>query len=93
MPDRHPLNVDLDGELKLVNSKPDYMGSFTAGINDKQTRDSADQKAQPRIKGRFELTNDRIRVPEYRLEVGADDDPYVVTGEATLDTRSSRNSC
>lgn len=88
MPDRHPLNVDLDGELKLVNSKPDYMGSFTAGVNDKQTRDSADQKAQPRIKGRFELTNDRIRVPEYRLEVGADDDPYVVTGEATLDTGS-----
>ncbi|GAC1040678.1 AsmA family protein [Rhizobium sp. No.120] len=88
MPDRHPLNVDLDGELKLVNSKPDYMGSFTAGVNDKQTRDSVDQKAQPRIKGRFELTNDRIRVPEYRLEVGADDDPYVVTGEATLDTGS-----
>ncbi len=88
MPDRHPLNVDLDGELKLVNSKPDYMGSFTAGVNDKQSRNSADQKAQPRIKGRFELTNDRIRVPEYRLEVGADDDPYVVTGEATLDTGS-----
>ncbi|MGY5775452.1 AsmA family protein [Rhizobium sp. LEGMi135b] len=88
MPDRHPLNVDLDGELKLVNSKPDYMGSFTAGVNDKQTHDSADQKAQPRFKGRFELTNDRIRVPEYRLEVGADDDPYVVTGEATLDTGS-----
>lgn len=88
MPDRHPLNVDLDGELKLVDSKPDYMGSFTAGVNDKQTRDSNDQKAQPRIKGRFELTNDRIRVPEYRLEVGADDDPYVVTGEATLDTGS-----
>jgi uncharacterized protein involved in outer membrane biogenesis len=88
MPDRHPLNVDLDGELKLVNSKPDYMGSFTAGVNDKQARDAADQKAQPRIKGRFELTNDRIRIPEYRLEVGADDDPYVVTGEATLDTGS-----
>ena len=86
MPDRHPLNVDLDGELKLVNSKPDYMGSFTAGVNDKQARDAADQKAQPRIKGRFELTNDRIRIPEYRLEVGADDDPYVVTGEATLGT-------
>jgi uncharacterized protein involved in outer membrane biogenesis len=88
MPDRHPVNVDLDGELKLVNSKPDYMGSFTAGVNDKQAHDAADQKAQPRIKGRFELTNDRIRVPEYRLEVGADDDPYVVTGEATLDTGS-----
>ncbi|MBB3285924.1 MULTISPECIES: AsmA family protein [unclassified Rhizobium] len=88
MPDRHPLNVDLDGELKLVNSKPDYMGSFTADVSDKQAQNSADQKAQPRFKGRFELTNDRIRVSEYRLEVGADNDPYVVTGEATLDTGS-----
>ncbi|NLR96490.1 AsmA family protein [Rhizobium sp. P38BS-XIX] len=86
MPDRHPVNVDLDGELKLVDSKPDYMGSFTAGIDDKQSHDPAEQKAQPRFKGRFELTNDRIRVPEYRLEVGGADDPYVVTGEATLDT-------
>jgi hypothetical protein len=34
----------------------------------------------------FELTNERIRVPEYRLEIGPKDDPYLVTGEATLDT-------
>ncbi|NTF42415.1 AsmA family protein [Rhizobium rhizogenes] len=86
MPDRHPLNVDLDGELKLVDSKPDYMGSFNAGVDDKRSGNSGEQQVQPRIKGRFELTNDRIRVPEYRLEVGATDDPYVVTGEATLDT-------
>ena len=43
----------------------------------------------PRVKGRFELTNERIRVPEYRLEVGSTDDPYVITGEATLDTGSA----
>ncbi|MGY5807711.1 AsmA family protein [Rhizobium sp. LEGMi198b] len=86
LPDRHPLNVDLDGELKLVNSKPDYIGMFTAGIEDKQTHKPADEQVQPRVKGRFELTNERIRVSEYRLEVGTADDPYVVTGEATLDT-------
>ncbi|WP_184354497.1 AsmA family protein [Rhizobium sp. BK602] len=86
VPDRHPVNVDLDGELKLVNSKPDYIGLFTAGIEDKQARKSADEPIQPRVKGRFELTNERIRISEYRLEVGAADDPYVVTGEATLDT-------
>ncbi|QND47539.1 AsmA family protein [Rhizobium lusitanum] len=85
-PDRHPLIVDLDGELKLIDRKPDYLGLFTAGIEDKQTRKAADEQAQPRVKGRFELTNERIRIPEYRLEVGAADDPYVVTGEATLDT-------
>ncbi|MDE1994415.1 MAG: AsmA family protein, partial [Rhizobiaceae bacterium] len=87
-PDRHPLNVDLDGELKLINSRPDYIGFFTAGIEDKETHKPSDEQVQPRAKGRFELTNERIRVPEYRLEVGAADDPYVVTGEATLDTGS-----
>lgn len=86
VPDKHPINVDLDGELKLVNSKPDYIGFFTAGVEEKQARKSADGQIQPRVKGRFELTNERIRISEYRLEVGAADDPYVVTGEATLDT-------
>ncbi|KAA0701187.1 AsmA family protein [Neorhizobium sp. P12A] len=85
-PDTHPVSIDLDGELKLVNSKPDYLGAFTAGLETKEARSkSADQAPPPRVKGKFELTNERIRVPEYRLEIGALDDPYVITGEATLD--------
>lgn len=92
-PDRHPLIVDLDGELKLIDRKPDYLGLFTAGIEDKQTRKAADEQAQPRVKGRFELTNERIRIPEYRLEVGAADDPYVVTGKRRWIPAQSRNSC
>ncbi len=47
---------------------------------------SAPKVPGPRVKGRFELTNERIRVPDYRLEAGPTNDPYVVTGEATLDT-------
>lgn len=92
VPDSHPLNIDLDGELKLVDSRPNYQGLFTANMINRDGQDkSAEQKAaEPRVKGRFELTNDRIRVPEYRLEVGAADDPYVVTGEATLDTGSQQ---
>ena len=46
----------------------------------------ADQSGALRVTGGFELTNERIRVPEYRLEIGPKDDPYLVTGEATLDT-------
>ena len=91
-PDDHPIGIDLDGELKLVNNRPDYLGLFTAEIQSKEKRSKADEEKQPlpRIKGRFELTNDRIRVPEYRLEIGATDDPYVVTGEATLDTTQAQ---
>ncbi len=88
VPESHPVSIDLDGELKLVSSKPDYLGTFSAGIETRQARKvTADAKSsEPRVKGKFELTNDRIRIPEYWLELGASDDPYVINGEATLDT-------
>jgi uncharacterized protein involved in outer membrane biogenesis len=88
-PDKHPVTVDLDGELKLVDSKPNYQGTMSAQIErtaSKQAKGSDKSNLPPRVKGKFELTNESIRVPEYRLEIGAQDDPYVVTGEATLDT-------
>src|SRR5262249_20340822 len=87
VPDKHPVTIDLDGELKFVDSKPNYQGTLTAAIENRGEAKSADKNdAPPRVKGKFELTNERIRVPEYRLEIGALDDPYVITGEATLDT-------
>ncbi|MGO4439553.1 AsmA family protein [Rhizobium sp. RAF56] len=88
VPERHPISVDLEGELQLVNRKPNYLGTFSAAVETKQKSNDPKQ-AEPRVKGKFELTNERIRVPEYRLEVGTTDDPYVVTGEATLDTGSN----
>ncbi len=30
-PDKHPVTVDLDGELKLVDSKPNYQGTVFGG--------------------------------------------------------------
>lgn len=88
LPERHPVSVELDGELKLIDRKPNYNGTFAAGFVSKGKATDADagKTTEPRVTGAFELTNERIRVPEYRLELGAVDDPYVVTGEATLDT-------
>ena len=89
-PDKYPVSVDLDGELKLVDSKPNYQGLLSAAIENRNSAKSADKNDQPpRVKGRFELTNERIRIPEYRMEIGLTDDPYVITGEATLDTGSA----
>ncbi|WP_337266960.1 AsmA family protein [Oryzifoliimicrobium ureilyticus] len=86
-PDQNPVTLDLDGELKLVSSRPNYQGTFAATMDNRGEAKSADKNEQlPRAKGRFELTNESIRLPEYRLEVDKLDDPYVVTGEATLDT-------
>ncbi|MBB4477630.1 uncharacterized protein involved in outer membrane biogenesis [Rhizobium etli] len=86
-PDKHPVSIDLDGELKLVDRKPNYQGQLSAAIENRNSAKSANKNEQPpRVKGRFELTNERIRIPEYRMEIGPTDDPYVITGEATLDT-------
>ncbi|MDI7863827.1 AsmA family protein [Rhizobiaceae bacterium n13] len=86
-PERQPVTVDLEGELRVVSGKPSYSGKFTAGLVQAQNEKDKQKKSPgPRLRGAFQLTNERIRVPEYRLEVGALDDPYVVTGEATLDT-------
>jgi uncharacterized protein involved in outer membrane biogenesis len=86
-PDRHPVTVDLDGELKLVDSRPNYQGTISAAIESPRTAKAADKTyLPPRLKGKFELTNESIHIPEYRLEIGSQEDPYVITGEATLDT-------
>ncbi|WEZ85153.1 AsmA-like C-terminal region-containing protein [Rhizobium sp. 32-5/1] len=87
-PDKRPFGVELDGDLKIIDLKPVYKGKFTLTENrenaEVQQADAA--RNALRVTGGFELTNERIRVPEYRLEVGPKDDPYLVTGEATLDT-------
>lgn len=89
-PEEEPLEVNLDGELTLAENVPTYSGSFTANVlqEEDETEPVSAPLPGPRVKGGFEITNDRIRVADYRLEVGALNEPYVVTGEATLDTGS-----
>ncbi len=91
-PEDEPLEVNLDGELALADNVPTYGGSFTANVlqEEDESEPVTAPPPGPRVKGTFELTNDRVRVADYRLEVGAVNDPYVVTGEATLDTGSKQ---
>ncbi|MDQ0320888.1 uncharacterized protein involved in outer membrane biogenesis [Pararhizobium capsulatum DSM 1112] len=86
VPDKRPFGVELDGNLKIVDFRPVYQGKFTLTENRSAEAQKADDAAALRVNGEFELTNERIRVPDYRLEIGSKDDPYLVTGEATLDT-------
>ncbi|MCO5138636.1 MULTISPECIES: AsmA family protein [unclassified Shinella] len=84
VPDRLAFTADLDGALKVVDFRPQYHGDFTIA---EKPRPKGEGPADPiRVAGKFELSNERIRVPDYRLEAGPSEDPYVVTGEATLDT-------
>ena len=84
VPDRLAFTADLDGAVKVVDFRPQYNGAFTLS---EKPRPKGEGAADPiRVAGKFELSNERIRVPDYRLEAGPVADPYVVTGEATLDT-------
>lgn len=81
-PDALPLTADLEGTLRLVDLKLRYDGTFNAAYGAKKQGDPA----PVRIKGAFELASDRVRLPQYQLDMGAISDPYSITGEATLDT-------
>ena len=84
VPDSLSFTADLDGALKVVDFRPQYHGDFTVT---EKPRPKGQGPADPiRVTGKFELSNERIRIPEYRLEAGPSADPYLVTGEATLDT-------
>ncbi|NKN36252.1 AsmA family protein [Agrobacterium sp. a22-2] len=87
-PDHHPVQFDLDGDLAIAEGRPTYKGKFQAELQAEPADKNAGEKPapEPRAKGSFELANDRIRIPDYRLELGGLDNPYAVTGEATLDT-------
>lgn len=87
-PDARPVEINLDGELTVADSRPAYKGNFTLDVlqEEDETEPVKPPPPGPRVKGGFELTNDRIRIPQYRMELGATDNPYVVTGEATLAT-------
>lgn len=89
-PDEHPVAVDLDGGLAVTDGKPVYSGNFNFQIRQDDKGKKPQQQASifsaPRTQGKFELTNESVRVPEYRMELGDAGNPYVITGEATLDT-------
>lgn len=84
VPDRIGFSADLDGNLRIVDFKPQYRGAFS--LAQKKQPDGRDPPKPIRVTGDFELSNERVRVPRYHFQVGDPADPYVVTGEATLDT-------
>lgn len=84
VPERLSYTADLDGTVRISDFRPQYSGDFT--LAEKRRPEEEPKTDAIRVAGRFELSNERLRVPEYRLEAGPRDDPYVVTGEATLDT-------
>ena len=100
LPDEEPISVETDGEAGFNASKPGYDGQFTLQVLDLAAisghrglpkPNGEHQPAVARATGKFALDNARLRVDQYRLEIGPPADPYVVTGEATVDTGDNPN--
>ena len=87
-PDDQPVEVETEGDARIVDGKPRYDGAFVMRVfaADEAVPDGAPPKTRAIARGAFEADNERLRIAEYRLEMGAGTDPYVVTGEATIDT-------
>ncbi|WP_280951624.1 AsmA family protein [Phyllobacterium endophyticum] len=93
-PDRIPAAFETDGELTVNEGVLKYAGNIdirsadqvavaegtrTAGKTEKPLLSSI------RVTGRFEADHAKINVPEFRMEQGTVDDPYIVNGNALFD--------
>jgi hypothetical protein len=86
-PDRWPVFLETEGEARITNSKPLYDGLFTfTALPDDNGRGTDPERPLIVAKGDFAATNERLSVEEWRAEIGLSDDPYIVTGQATIDT-------
>lgn len=89
-PEARPFDLQLEGEVAIEAGKPHYAGTFGSTwkvTTAQETVESGRKPAPaPRLRGEFKLANDSVTIPSYRLELGDATDPYVITGEAKLDT-------
>ncbi len=93
-PDALGISLEMEGQALFENDKPYYFGNFTVSADDPaqfldlpaeaSSGESVERVA--RLFGPFDLTNERFRSDDYRLEIGVAADPYLVEGEVTIDT-------
>ena len=85
LPDDAPMLLETEGTAEIADAKPRYDGTFTLQyMNPAEGQEPA--RAAMVTRGDFEVDNERLRIGEYRMELGGSVDPYIVTGEATVDT-------
>jgi uncharacterized protein involved in outer membrane biogenesis len=92
LPDDPGIVAELEGTLGLNDLRPQYAGTFrlrekyrSETVSEEGASKEGQKSEAPRISGAFELLNDRLRISKYEFQMGAPADPYIVTGEATID--------
>lgn len=86
-PDQWPVFLETEGEARIADSKPLYDGLFNfSAFPDDNGAGTSPVRPLIVAKGDFAATNERLSIEEWRAEIGLSDDPYIVTGQATIDT-------
>ncbi|WP_421778914.1 AsmA family protein [Hoeflea sp.] len=86
-PDGYPVLLETEGEARVTDSKPIYDGQFTfTALSTGNGGSTRPERPVIVAKGDFAATNESLEIEEWRAEIGLTDDPYIVTGQATIDT-------
>lgn len=86
-PDGYPVLLETEGEARVTDSKPLYDGQFTfTALSSEDGGSARPERPVVVAKGDFAATNESLQIEEWRAEIGLTDDPYIVTGQATIDT-------
>ena len=94
LPVAQPVAIELEGNARIEELRPLYSGEFTVDVlpppeTGSESAGKTRRNLRPlyaEARGAFSLDNERLRIDSYRLETGAPDNPYVISGEATFDT-------
>lgn len=86
--DPYPMVLELEGDIDVAESKPSYEGNFSIQkLNDKNVLNTP-AHLRPlltmQIKGGFDLSNEKLLLPNYRFLSGNVNDPYIIKGHAGL---------
>lgn len=90
VPERYPVELEADGTARFENAAALYTGTFRLDARNPAEPVAAAAEAQEtrpgnadyRFSGRFALDHRRLDIPEFRIETGPRDDPYVADGTA-----------
>lgn len=85
-PDEWPAMLETEGEARIEDNKPLYDGLFTFTGLSEDVGATGTERPLIVAKGDFAATNERLAIKEWRAEIGLSDDPYIVTGQTTIDT-------
>lgn len=94
LPDNLAVSFETDGDVSVKDGKPFYNGQFaflTLNSDDRKKAGNQNSAQVPvtldklRLTGQFEAQNSGFNIPEFRMEQGEADAPYVIDGKAQLD--------